>query len=244
MNPPDIVDLLRGIGIRLDDDALRALLDEMNQQQLSPTQACMRLVEVEASERARRNLARRAHAAALGSMKMMDAFDWAWPKSIDRAAVQTLLTVAFVNDKQNVLLRGPSGLGKTTIAKNLGHIALQAGRQVRFSTIAQMLSDLGKQEGALAMERRMRRYTRPHVLVLDELGYVPHGARGADFLFNVISQRHEQGSTVITTNLAWKMWGEVFDGAASVNAAVDRFAHTALSRHRHRWRIVASEGWT
>jgi DNA replication protein DnaC len=224
MNPPDVLELLRGIGIRLSNDALRTLLDDMHRQHLSPTQACVRLVEVEAAERARRNLDRRAQAAALGTMKTIDDFDWTWPKLIDRIAVESLLTLAFVDDKQNVLLRGPSGLGKTTIAKNLGLVALQAGRQVRFSTIAQMLTDLGKQEGALAMERRMRRYTRPHLLVLDELGYVPHGARGADFFFNVISQRHEQGSTVITTNLAYKKWGEVFDGAASINAAVDRFA--------------------
>ena len=87
-----------------------------------------------------------------------------------------------------------------------------------------MLTDIGKQDGYLAMERRMKRYTQPQLLILDELGYVPLGARGADHLFNIISQRHERVATIITTNLAYKKWGDVFDGATSINAAVDRFA--------------------
>ena len=230
MNPPiDIAELLKSIGIRLSKEVLRALLDDMHKRKASPAQVCELLVAAEARERARRNLDRRARCAALGTMASIDAFDWKWPTSIDKDLVDKLLTLTFVDDGHNVLLRGPSGLGKTTIAKNLGLLALQRGRHVRFSTIAAMLTDIGKQDGFLAMERRMKRYTQPHLLILDELGYVPHGARGADHLFNIISQRHEpRSATIITTNLAYKKWGEVFDGAASINAAVDRFAQHCL----------------
>ncbi len=225
MTPPvDVAELLKSIGFRLSKETLRALLDEMHKKKISPTQVCEQIVAAETRERARRNLDRRARFAALGSISSIDTFDWAWPKAIDKDLVDKLLTLAFVDDNENVLLRGPSGLGKTTIAKNLGHLALQKGLRVRFTTIAAMLTDIGKQDGFLAMERRMRRYTQPQLLILDELGYVPHGARGADHLFNIISQRHEHAATVITTNLAYKKWGDVFDGAASINAAVDRFA--------------------
>ena len=224
MTPIDVADLLKSIGIRLSKEALRGLLDDMHKRKLSPAQVCEHLVTAEAKERARRNLDRRSRYAALGSMASIDTFDWTWPKSIDKDLVDKLLTLSFVDDADNVLLRGPPGLGKSTIAKNLGHLALQKGLQVRYSTVAAMLTDIGKQDGLLAMERRMRRYTQPHLLILDELGYVPHGARGADHLFNIISSRHERAATVITTNLAYKKWGEVFDGAASINAAVDRFA--------------------
>lgn len=230
MNQPiDIAELLKSIGIRLSKEVLRALLDDMHKRKASPAQVCELLVAAEARERARRNLDRRARSAALGTMASIDTFDWKWPTNIDKDLIDKLLTLSFVDDGYNILLRGPSGLGKTTIAKNLGHLALQAGRHVRFSTIAAMLTDIGKQDGFLAMERRMKRYTQPHLLILDELGYVPHGARGADHLFNIISQRHEpRAATIITTNLAYKKWGEVFDGAASINAAVDRFAQHCL----------------
>lgn len=223
-NNVDVTDLLKSIGIRLNRDNLRAIFDEMHRQKMSPTKVCEFLVDAEAKERARRNLDRRAHAAALGTMTSIDVFDWSWPKSIDKALVDKLITLNFVDAHENVLLRGPSGLGKTTIAKNLGRLALQRGHHVRFSTIAGMLTDIVKQDGVIALERRMRRYTQPHLLILDELGYVPHGAPGADHLFNIISQRHERASTIITTNLAYKKWGEAFDNAASIHAAVDRFA--------------------
>ena len=109
-------------------------------------------------------------------------------------------------------------------AQNLGHLALQRGKRVRFSTIAAALTDVAKHDGLIAKERRMKRYTQPDLLILDELGYVPHDARSADILFHIVSQRHERASTIITTNLAYKKWGEVFDGATSIHATVDRFA--------------------
>jgi DNA replication protein DnaC len=220
----DVTALLHTIGIRLGRDALRALLNDMHQRKLSPTQVFELLVDAEATERGRRNLERRERTATLGKMKSLDLFDWAWPKTIDRDLVERLITLDFVNAAENVLLRGPSGLGKTTLAQNLGLLALQRGKRVRFSTIAAALTDVAKHDGLLAKERRMKRYTSPDLLILDELGYVPHDARSADILFHIVSQRHERASTIMTTNLAYKNWGEVFDGAGSIHATVDRFA--------------------
>ena len=123
------------------------------------------------------------------------------------------------------------------IAQNLAQAALAAGFTVRFSTLAAALADLLGQESLPAFERRLRRYTSPDLLVLDELGYLPCDTRAADILYNIISRRHEQRSTIITTNLAFKQCGNTFPGAACVVALVDRFA-----QHCHRIEIVG-ESW-
>jgi DNA replication protein DnaC len=136
-----------------------------------------------------------------------------------------------------VLLRGQSGVGKTMLAKNLGHAALLAGKTVLFTTLAGALADLLQQESLPAFERRLKRYTRPSLLILDELGYLPCDSRAADILYNIISRRHEQRSTVISTNLAFKQWGTVFPGAACVVALVDRF-----NQHCHKVDIDA-DSW-
>lgn len=105
------------------------------------------------------------------------------------------------------------------LAQNLALTALQRGYTVRFTTLA----DLPKQESLPALDRRLRRYTNPQLLVIDEIGYLPCDNRAADLLYNVISRRHLQRSTIISTNLAFKQWGGLFPGAACVAALVDRF---------------------
>jgi DNA replication protein DnaC len=135
-----------------------------------------------------------------------------------------LLTLDFIKAKQNVLLRGPSGVGKTTLAKHLGLMAIQAGMTVRMDTLAAALADLLKQESLPATQRRLRFYEKPNLLILDELGYLPCDSRAADMLFNIITRRHERASTIISTNLSFKKWGALFDHAGSVAALVDRFA--------------------
>lgn len=166
-----------------------------------------------------------------------DRFDWAHPRKIDRELIERLVTLDFVGRGENVLLRGQSGVGKTMLAKNLGHAALLAGKTVRFTTLAAALADLLQQESLPAFERRLKRYTRPALLIFDELGYLLCDSRAADILYNIISRRHEQRSTIISTNLAFKQWGNTFPGAACVVALVDRFA-----QHCHRIEIIG-ESW-
>jgi len=224
MTSEDAVDGLRGLGFRAPRAALVALLTHATKSRLGPVETCEQLVAVERRERDARNLARRTKEATLGTVTPIDQFDWSHPRQIDRALVEHLLSLEFIKHGHNVLFRGPSGVGKTMLARCLSLAALQHGHTVRFVTLAAALADLLRQESLPALERRLRRYTQPDCLVLDELGYLPSDNRAADLLYNVVSRRHEKRSTVISTNLSFKQWGTVFPGAACVVALVDRFA--------------------
>jgi len=221
----DIIELLRKIGIRASREAIEAWLTHAQKSKASAAQVAEQLCVLEQREREARNLARRQKMAALGSPKPLDRFDWNHPRSIDRDLYEQLhSSLDFIRRGENILLRGQSGVGKTTLAQNLGLRALERGHTVRFCTLPAALADLLRQESIPATERRLRRYTSPDLLLLDELGYVPCDSRAADLLFRIISLRHEARAVVITTNLAFKAWGSVFHDACCLGALVDRFA--------------------
>lgn len=189
--------------------------------------AIARLLDVEEAERRRRSLERRVKNARIGPFKPMADFDWAWPRKIDRAAIEELLTLAFLDEHENAVFVGPNGVGKTTIAQNIAHQALMQGHTVRMTTASQMLNELVAQDGPTALERRLRRYTHPSLLAIDEVGYLTYDSRHADLLFEVVSRRQEGKSTLVTTNRGFNEWREVFPHATCVVALVDRLVHRA-----------------
>ena len=234
----DIAEGLRAIGLCASREALLALIAHATKSRLSPAQVVEQMVQLERRERDARNLASRTKRATIGSIQPIDRFDWSFPRSINRPLYEQLLSFAFTKHGHNVLLRGPSGVGKSTLAQNLGQRALETGLSVSFSTVNAALADLLRQESLPAIERRMRRYTNPDLLILDELGYLPCDARSGDLLYSIISRRHERASTIITTNLAYKLWGTVFPGATCVGPLVDRFTQNchALEIDGDSWR--------
>jgi DNA replication protein DnaC len=184
-----------------------------------------RLLEVEEGERACRSLERRLRNAKIRPFKPLADFDWSWPARIDREAICELFRFDFLGESGNVVLIGPNGVGKTTIAQNLAHEALIAGHTVLFTSASEMLNDLAAQDGPSALSRRLRRYVRPALLIVDEVGYLSYSPQHADLLFDIVNRRNQDRSTVVTTNKPFSEWNEVFPNSSSVVALVDRLVH-------------------
>ena len=163
----DVIARLRELGFRTPEAAQRAWLRDAHRQRLGPTETVERGVELERHTRDANNLARRTRLAMLGTPKALDKFDWNHPRAIDRGLYESLLGMDFLRAGENVLLRGPSGVGKTTLAQHLGLAALARGHTVCFSTLSTAMADLLKQESVPATERRLKRYLLPDLLVLD-----------------------------------------------------------------------------
>ena len=187
-----------------------------------------RLIEGECRARQQRAIERRVHAARFPVVKTLDQFRWDWPKKINELQVKNLLRLAFVEKKTNVILMGGVGLGKSHIAAALGYEACQRGHHVLFTTAVDALNNLVAAQAAQRLKAELKRYLAPAVLILDELGYLPLDKTGADLLFQVISQRYERGSLIITTNKAYKHWPEIFNHDAGITSAIlDRVLHHA-----------------
>lgn len=187
----------------------------------------IQLIEWEEAERARRSLERRLSSAHIGRFKPMADFDWHWPEQCDRLAITELMSLEFLKTATNAILVGASGLGKTTIAQNIAQQAVMHGHTVLFTTAGQLLGDLAALDSDSALRRRLRFYAAPTLLVIDEMGYLSYSNRHADLLFELISRRHEQKSTLVTTNKSFAEWSEVFPNAACVVALIDRLVHNA-----------------
>jgi DNA replication protein DnaC len=185
------------------------------------------LIGWEEDERARRSLERRIQGARIGRFKPLCDFEWDWPTAIDRATFEALMTLEFLKDATNALLVGPNGIGKSTLARNLAHEALIHGHTVLFTSAGHMLGELASLDSDSALRRRLRHYAAPTLLIIDEVGYLSYSNRHADLLFELISRRYEQKSTIVTTNRAFKEWREVFPNAACVVSMVDRLMHNA-----------------
>jgi DNA replication protein DnaC len=183
------------------------------------------LLQWEEDERSQRSLEARLKSSRIGRFKPMADFDWDWPRKCDRAAIEDFMHVTFLKDAINIILCGPNGVGKSTIAKNIAHQAIIHGHTALFTTAGQMLNELSAQDGDRALRRKLKQYTQPQILIVDEVGYMSYSNRYADLLFEIISRRYHEKSTVITTNKPFAEWGDIFPNAACVVSLIDRLVH-------------------
>jgi DNA replication protein DnaC len=187
-----------------------------------------RLIEGEAALRQERSIARRIQLARFPVIKTLEQFSWSWPKTINRLQVQNLFRLQFIQAKANVIFLGGVGLGKTHLATALGYAACLKGYPVLFASAVDVVNTLAAAQAAGRMKQELKKYTKPALLILDELGYLPIDKAGADLLFQVISLRYEQGAMVITSNRAFKDWPEIFNNDATLTSAIlDRLLHHA-----------------
>lgn len=205
-----------------------ALATEAAEKNWSHVEYLQRLLEGEASRRHDNRVVRRIKHAHFPVLKTLDQFNWSWPKKINRPKVQNLFRLAFLDDHTNVIIIGGVGLGKTHLATALGYEACQKGLSVFFTTAVDIINTLTAAQITQRLKTELKRYTAPDLLIMDELGYLPIDKQGADLLFQVISQRYEHGSMLITTNKAFKSWPAIFNNDSVLTSAVlDRLLHHA-----------------
>jgi DNA replication protein DnaC len=186
------------------------------------------LVEGEAHRRRDRATQNRIRLARFPVLKTRDQFRWDWPTQINRALVQQHFTLSFLKDHMNLLYLGNVGLGKTHIAIALGYEACLKGHSVLFTSAIDVINTLAASKSTGRLKQEIKKYAKPALLIMDELGYLPIDKSGADLLFQVISVRYENGSTLITSNRAFKDWPKIFNNDSTLTAALlDRLLHHA-----------------
>ena len=184
------------------------------------------LATAEANLRQDRATKRRICAARFTQIKTLEQFKWSWPQKINQLHVKNLFRLKFVDEKSNVIFLGGVGLGKTHLASALGYHACLKGHTVLFCSAVDAINNLTAAQSAGRLKQELKKYHKPELVILDELGYLPIDKTGADLLFQIISHRYEQGSLIITTNRAFKHWPEIFNNDSTLTSALlDRLLH-------------------
>ncbi|SET49099.1 IS21-like element helper ATPase IstB [Thorsellia anophelis] len=180
------------------------------------------LCQYELEEKQHKSYARRLKASKLKCSKPLSEFDWAWPTDCNTERIKGLLSLDFIRAHENAIFMGPTGIGKTMLASNLGDLALSAGMTVYFTTAAKLLNEIEMITNNGKLRLKLNRLAKYDLLIIDELGYKKFSNRHADILYEIIESRHKQKSTVITTNLLLSEWYSLFDNNTTVIPLIDR----------------------
>jgi len=213
----------------------KTMTSESAEKQLTHMQFLTSTIASEVNEKQQRASERRIKQARFPVLKTLEQFQWDYPEDINTDLVRHLFGLDFIGKCANVIFLGPPGLGKTHLAVALSYQACMHGHSVRFDTAINVINRLDAAQKAGNFGQILRSFTRPDLLCLDELGYLPIDQRGADLLFQVISSRYETGSMILTSNRQFNQWPVIFDNDKTITSAI-------LDRLLHHCEVVVIEG--
>lgn len=203
------------------------LASEANRQGIEPLSYLVQLLESEVDERFERRAARRIKEAAFPLVKTLEGFDFSRAPQLPEARIRLLADGRYIEQAEPIILLGEPGTGKTHLATALGVAAARQGRAVRFTSASRLVNELLEARDARELGRVVSRYSRVELLILDELGYLPLLGAAAELLFQVLSERNERRSLIITTNLPFGEWPQLFTDLRLCRAIIDRLTHKA-----------------
>ena len=234
-------------------EAVDGVLSDADGGGVTTADAIEKLLGAQVTLRNNRRLQAAMRSSRLPVVKTLDEFDFSFQPSIKREQIESLHELGFVERKENVVLLGPPGVGKTHLAISLAIAAAQNGRRVYYGTLAQLITSLEDARAAGNLARRLAVLSHPSLLVVDEIGYLPVTQTGAMLFFQLISRRYEHASTVLTSNKSFEEWGGIMGDEVMAAALIDRVLHHChivnirgnsyrMREHTELWQALHSTG--
>lgn len=224
-----LADHLKKLRLHKSSERLEALLQHAAANELPYADFLEQVLGEEVAAKRSQNITMRTAMARFPFVKPLETFDFSYQPSIDKKQVLSLASGHFIEHGDNVLVLGPPGVGKTHLAVSLGIKAIEVGYRVLFTTAAHLIAALTKAHAEGKLDDKLKLYTAPRLLIIDEIGYLPIERQGANLFFQLISRRYERGPMILTSNQSFSAWGEVFGDRVIATAILDRLLHHAVT---------------